>query len=393
MARILAYTSPARGHLYPIVPTLIELRRRGHEVHVATLRSEADALAAVSLGSRAIAGAIEDRPLDDWDAPSPQEGLAKVLATFTRRAALEIPDLRSTIEALDPELLLVDIMAIGAAALAESTGLPWAQWIPLFQHFAFDGSPVAAITRVPFGIHPAGLEVLNGPRMELGLRPLLGGQDVWPAPLNLYLTAPPFAIAGLALPASFHMVGPASWEPPRATPDWLADCPEPLFLVTTSSEYQPDRGLIDTALAALAQEPGTVVATTGAHDPDSFDAPTNARIERWLPHLQILERSSVVVCHGGMGITQKSLTSGVPVCVVPFGRDQFEVAARVVAERAGTVLLPDQLSPTSLRRAISEAQALRPGAQRLAASFAGHGGPVSAADAVEALRTTSPAMK
>ena len=30
MARYLAYTSPARGHLYPIVPTLRELRRRGH---------------------------------------------------------------------------------------------------------------------------------------------------------------------------------------------------------------------------------------------------------------------------------------------------------------------------------------------------------------------------
>ena len=25
MARYLAYTSPARGHLYPIVPTLLEL--------------------------------------------------------------------------------------------------------------------------------------------------------------------------------------------------------------------------------------------------------------------------------------------------------------------------------------------------------------------------------
>jgi UDP:flavonoid glycosyltransferase YjiC (YdhE family) len=34
MARFLAYTSPARGHLYPITPTLLELAGRGHDVHV-----------------------------------------------------------------------------------------------------------------------------------------------------------------------------------------------------------------------------------------------------------------------------------------------------------------------------------------------------------------------
>ena len=39
MARYLVYTSPARGHLYPMVPILEELRRRGHEVVVRTLSS------------------------------------------------------------------------------------------------------------------------------------------------------------------------------------------------------------------------------------------------------------------------------------------------------------------------------------------------------------------
>ena len=34
MGRYLAYTSPARGHLYPIVDTLLELRSRGHDAAV-----------------------------------------------------------------------------------------------------------------------------------------------------------------------------------------------------------------------------------------------------------------------------------------------------------------------------------------------------------------------
>jgi UDP:flavonoid glycosyltransferase YjiC (YdhE family) len=32
--KILAYTSPSNGHLYPLIPTLLELRRRGHHIVV-----------------------------------------------------------------------------------------------------------------------------------------------------------------------------------------------------------------------------------------------------------------------------------------------------------------------------------------------------------------------
>ncbi len=40
MARVLAYTSPARGHLYPLVPILDELAGRGHEIAIRTLASQ-----------------------------------------------------------------------------------------------------------------------------------------------------------------------------------------------------------------------------------------------------------------------------------------------------------------------------------------------------------------
>jgi hypothetical protein len=40
MAGVLAYTSPARGHLFPLTPILDELSRRGHSVAVRTLASQ-----------------------------------------------------------------------------------------------------------------------------------------------------------------------------------------------------------------------------------------------------------------------------------------------------------------------------------------------------------------
>ena len=46
MARILAYTTPGRGHLYPLTPILDELRRRGHQVALRTLAAEVAAMRA-----------------------------------------------------------------------------------------------------------------------------------------------------------------------------------------------------------------------------------------------------------------------------------------------------------------------------------------------------------
>jgi UDP:flavonoid glycosyltransferase YjiC (YdhE family) len=90
-----------------------------------------------------------------------------------------------------------------------------------------------------------------------------------------------------------------------------------------------------------------------------------------------------------MGITQRALAAGVPVCVVPFGRDQFEVAGRVVTVDAGTRVLPDRLTETELRTAINGAMTMRAGAQRVAAGFARAGGPSAGADAIESLLTTN----
>ena len=385
MAHYLAYTSPARGHLYPIVPTLLELRDRGHEVHVRTLASECAALDQLGLDAAPIASAIEATPLADFEGTSMEEALAKAFGTFAERARHEIPDLRDAIADTDPDALLIDITTVGAAALADAVGLPWAQSIPLFQSFTPGPGAPPVFGLVPYCLAPEpGLEVLNGPRRDVGLPPLTSPSEVWRASLYLYYTAPPLEHPDLGFPSSFRFVGPGLWEPPAPTPSWLDELPEPLVVVSVSSEFQRDHALVETALLALAREPVGVAISTAAHDPAAFTTPANARLERWLPHGALLDRAACVVCHGGMGITQKTLAAGVPLCIVPFGRDQFEVGARVAALGAGTFLPPDALSPDSLRSAVKDAIVMRDGARTIADAFAHAGGATAAASALEA---------
>ena len=52
MARILAYTTPATGHVYPLVPGLLALRERGHDVRLIGSAEHVDELRAAGLDAR-----------------------------------------------------------------------------------------------------------------------------------------------------------------------------------------------------------------------------------------------------------------------------------------------------------------------------------------------------
>ncbi|HEV3000752.1 MAG TPA: nucleotide disphospho-sugar-binding domain-containing protein, partial [Solirubrobacteraceae bacterium] len=230
------------------------------------------------------------------------------------------------------------------------------------------------------------LGTVNELRARLGLEPVrhVHAQQYLLADRTILFTAEPFEYPRERWPGGFRLVGPALWEPASAG---SFDPPDgaPVVLVTASTAYQADERLISTALAALAGEPVRVVVTTGAHDPAGFRPPANAVVQRFVPHSAVLPHAACVVSHGGMGITQKALARGVPVCVVPFARDQFEVARRVEVCGAGARLPARRLSARRLRRAVRAASGRRAGAERVAEAFARAGGARAAADAVEDL--------
>jgi MGT family glycosyltransferase len=148
---------------------------------------------------------------------------------------------------------------------------------------------------------------------------------------------------------------------------------------------------VQVALQALADEPVVVVATLPGGDPAQIAAPANARVARFIPHGPLLDRASCAITHGGMGVTQKALARGVPVCAVPFGRDQLEVARRVELARAGSRLPASRLSPDRLRAKVREAMTMREGARRIQEAFAAAGGPPAAADVLQTRLLTSQA--
>lgn len=402
--KILAYTSPARGHLFPLVPILDELAHRGHAIAIRTLSSQVALCAQRGFAAAPIAAGIEAIEHDDYLARTPPAKIKRAGAVFAARAPHEVDDLKGALAAEEPDVLLVDCMTWGAAAVADAWGGPWAQWFPY-------PLPLPSPDVPPFGpglkpasgplgrvrnralgplllrpVRQAFLPPANSVRAAIGLTPFADVADMFThTPLLLYMTAEPLEYHRSAWPPSVRMVGPCCWDPPADPPAWLHEVKRPIVLVSTSSEYQDDGKLVSTALEALASEDVEVVATTPAAKFQLAEVPANARLEPFAPHTPILARAAVAVTHGGAGATQKALAAGVPVCVVPFGRDQLEVARRVEVAGAGTRLPAHRLTPARLRAKIREAMAKRSGAQRVADGFTAAGGPPAAADAVEAL--------
>lgn len=402
MSRILAYTAPARGELFPLVPVLDQLRDRGHEVALRTLAAEVEPMRRRRFEAGAIAPEIEAVAMDDWRARTPLGAVARAGSVLRRRAPLDAADLVRAIEAVRPDALLIDALALGALSAAEASGLPWAAAcpypLPLRSRFGPPMGPGLRPARGRLGLlrdravraaSGAALERsavadLNRVREGLGLAPFSDPDQVLrAAPLLLYMSAEPFEYRRPDWPASVVMVGPCSWEPAGELPEQLSGIEEPLVLVTTSTEFQDDRRLVEVAFRALAGEPLHVVATVPAAERAGLRPPANATVLGFAPHAPILERAACAITHGGMGATQKALGRGVPVCAVPFGRDQYEVARRVEVNGAGTRLPASWLRPALLRRRVREAIACQPGAARMAASFAAAGGPSAAADAFE----------
>ena len=120
MARILVYTSPARGHLFPMMALMLELTARGHEVSVRTLASDVDLVRDHGVAAAAVDPRVEAIAGDDWKTTNPREALKSAVRMFTERAQFDGEDLRAAIAQEKPAALVVDVNSWGAMTEAEA---------------------------------------------------------------------------------------------------------------------------------------------------------------------------------------------------------------------------------------------------------------------------------
>jgi MGT family glycosyltransferase len=324
-------------------------------------------------------------PTRDWECRYPWQLVDRLIQTLMIGPAERYADdVSDAIKETSPDLVVCSMFCVGGMVAAEAAGVPFDVMFPNIYPLPAEGIP-------PFGIGlgPArsfvarwrdrvlnmlveslwdkGLAGLNVLRTQYGLRPLVRFLDQPRlARRQLVLTSAEFDFPG-TLPAAARYVGPvlddpawaeaASWTPPPGR--------APLVLVAMSSTYQDQIASLQRVMDALGTLPVRGVVTTGpALDPASLHPPANIAVVSSAPHRQVLPQAALVVTHGGHGTVVKALAAGVPMVVLPHGRDQADTAARVTARGAG-LALKRRAEPAVIAEAVM--RVLRNDSYRLAA--------------------------
>lgn len=268
-----------------------------------------------------------------------------------------------------------DFLAYGAGYAAERVGIPALttgyaasalddQGLPLQWR---KSAPGRLVCRMPGLVHRV-MDVLlplKRARAALGLPPRQARhaeffQAMVSPQLHISMIHPGF-FEGLPLrenqlfagPITFDGVAPGTSRPP------LSLVPGTILVSTTS--VGGDGGLMRRVLEALEPLGMPVLATSHSSTELPPKLGPHIRVERFVPHEQVVPHVAAVVTHGGAGILGRALRHGVPMLIIPLFADQ-PLNAQLAQARGLAYHLPfHQATPEAIRerlRALLADQAL-----------------------------------
>jgi len=351
--RVLVAAFGDAGHVFPAIALGKALVARGHEVVIETWEERRAAVEGAGLG---FAAAEEYRMFPPPD-PDSAEG---------QHAAEAAKALQPLLDEFRPHAVVSDILTLAPTLAAERAGVPLATLIPHIYPVVEPGLPFFAIglrpPRTGFGRrlwragHDRALRIgleqgrrdLNIQRARLDLPPIDRFHGGISSDLALVATYPQLEYPR-SWPPGVEITGPMTFELPHPEIE-LPPGDDPLVLVAPSTAHDSDNHLVRTALAALADEPVRVVATTNRVAPQQpIAVPPNATLVEWLSYSQLMPAASLVISHGGHGTVARALGAGTPVLVCPIIGDMSETAMRVAWAGAGLSLPWRLCRPKPLR--------------------------------------------
>jgi UDP:flavonoid glycosyltransferase YjiC (YdhE family) len=384
MGHFLIATWDGAGNLVPTLGIARTLAERGHEVrilgHDTIIKRCGDVVAArfVPLS--------QGESWDVIDDPGDAEAEVKLLIDELCFSSTIPRDLAQELNRQPADAVLVDCMLFTAIDAALASGTPTAT---LFHsaYTIFRGGPLMEM-------FARGVPILNARRAEVGLPAIERLGDVHDA-CAYAIVAVPREFEAAPDAANVLRIGPVHDAPPLYREIDEIDEVDiragstPLVLISLSTSEQGQAALLQRCVDAVARLPVRAIVTTGpAIDPTSVKAGDNTQVVRYVPHVEILPSTSLVITHAGASTTMAALGHGVPLLCTPIGRDQFYNAERVRLLGAGRILMPEDTSSDAIGQAAMTVlgdDRCKAAAKRTALALADYGGAAEAVAALEAL--------
>lgn len=187
-------------------------------------------------------------------------------------------------------------------------------------------------------------------RSEYGISRRTNIWDIWRGDLNLIADIPEYGPTR-NLPPHFHYIGPIVWEPQMKVPGWLKrlDPARPTIYFTMGSTGYPR--FFPQAVEIFRNSDYQCIMTTAGMTRLS-SVPDNIFVTDYAPGSEIMEKSDVVVCHGGNGTIYQAMSKGVPIIGIPTMHDQEFNLDRVSELGIGIHLSELKFKPEHLLEAV-----------------------------------------
>ena len=342
--RILFTANPLVGHVFPMLSLMHAARGAGHEVVMATGAemipdlhrrgfttwtvgpSFGQAVAELERASAGPAAAHEDQLVRD------------ALFLFGRPSVGRALDLIPRAAAWRPDVVISEITEFAGREAAYASGA-----VPVTHGFG---------THVPGTRALAGL-IFDHVSRRLGMpnrqRDFETGIYLDPCPPGLQSDE----LSALNIWPVRPIVGQVTVDERLPVP-LPTETERPVVYLTLGTVVN-DPELARSVLDAVQDLPISLVVTTGPGvDPSVLgERPANVLAATFIPQALLMPHVSAVVSHTGSGTMLGALASGLPQVCLPRGADQFANADRVQSIGAGVRLLPEEVTPHSLRSALT----------------------------------------
>lgn len=148
----------------------------------------------------------------------------------------------------------------------------------------------------------------------------------------------------------YQFVGPSIGDRGEATFDF-SEMSDPIIYVSLGTLLNTSVKFFKTCIEAFKHQPVSVIMSIGKTiKVEQLGAlPDNVFVYPYVPQLEILQKASLFITHGGMNSVNESLYYGCPMLVIPMGNDQPRVAQQVVDLHLGKMVAHKGLTAKQLR--------------------------------------------
>ena len=394
MSRALFLSLPLHGHTNPSLPVVRALVERGDEVTYFSAAPFAAKVEQTGARYRPYANAFL---ADMTDLPERLEELSWLL---TRTTGELLAEELEAFRAERPDYIIADSVAPWGHWIGEALRVPVVTSMSTFavnrhvvKYAMTHGARPKSARRVWSKLkHIAkAIALARRLRRQHGIKgPGITGLVFGHSNLNVVYTSRDFQPCAETFDERFQFVGPSLAAPAGESSPSAADAPTvPLVYVSLGTLFNTTPEFYKACFAAFRDEPVRVIMSIGSNVSDSAlgEPPSNFVVKPHVSQLEVLQRTSVFLTHGGMNSVSESLYHGVPVVVFPQMSEQAMVGRRVEELGAGVCLTKDQATPEHLRVAVNRLLAdgrFRRQAAVLGQSLKTAGGAARAADVIQA---------